>query len=106
MKPEKTALTGIDHAIDIGAGELMSAPITDVVMVPVMGIANTAEAEMRLLLGDMEDCFQDVEALLDCYQLTFEQQLEIYNRVPLGTTAGEIPRGELIALIEHVATAA
>ena len=106
MKPKNAALAQIDHAIDIDTGEWVATPIADAVAIPFFGFANSPEAEMRLLLADMQDCFMGVEALLESYELTHDQQLEIYNQVPLGVRAVEMPRNELIALIERTVGAA
>lgn len=102
MKPKNTALAEIDHAIDIDTGECVATPIADVVAIPFLGFANTPEAEMRWRRADMQDCFTGIEALLEGYELTFDQQLEIYNQVPLGIRAVEMPRGDLIDEIKAI----
>jgi hypothetical protein len=102
MMPNIKTLAEIELAIDADTGQWVNASNAEVVSIPVWGFANEPEAEMKLLRADMEGCFRDVRDLLDRYQLTFEQELEIYNRVPLGKTAGEVPQEHLAALIQEV----
>ena len=102
MMPNINTLTELDHAIDVDTGQRMRTPREDVALIPAWGFANGPEAEIKLLRVDMEDCLQDVRDLLNSYKLTFEQELEVYNRVPLGKTANEIPKEQLIALVQEV----
>lgn len=102
MMPNIKMLTEIDLAIDTGTGQWVETHPSQVVTIPVWGFANEPAAEMKLLRADMEDCFGDVRDILGSYQLTFEQELEIYNRVPLGKTASEIPEEQLVAFIHEV----
>lgn len=102
MMPNINVLTEIDLAIDVDTGQRVRTLREDIALVPVWGFANEPEAEMKLLREDMDECFLQVRSLLDLYQLTFEQELEVYNRVPLGKTASEIPEEQLVAFIQEV----
>jgi len=102
MMPNINMLTEIDLAIDADTGQWVKTSRVEVTSLPVWGFANGPEEEMKLLRADMEECFLEFRDLLDLYQLTFEQELEVYNRVPLGKTAGEISEEQLVAFIHEV----
>jgi hypothetical protein len=102
MMPNIKTLTEIDLAINADTGQWIKASRAEVTSLPIWGFANGPEAEMKLLRADMEECFLQVRGLLGRYQLTLEQELEVYNRVPLGKTASEIPEEQLIAFIQGV----
>lgn len=100
--PKIIPLTATDRAIDLDTGEWVDAPLSAITSIPVIGFANSPDVEDRWLREEMSQCFEMAQGLLDRYQLTFERRLDVYNRIPLGKTAGEIPESDLIDLIEDV----
>lgn len=101
-KPKIFHLAATDRAIDLDTGEWVDTVHSKVASIPVIGFANPPDVEDHWLVEEMSQCFQTVWKFLDPYQLTFDLKLEVYNRIPLGKTAGEIPEHELINLIEEV----
>lgn len=90
------------QAIDIESGRVESCSASEAVSISVMGHANEPEAEMRWLRACVADCLDPVRHLLDAHHLTFEQELAIYNAIPVGATAADIPKDSLLQLIHEV----
>lgn len=84
------------------SGKLELCPASEAVDIPVLGFVNEPEAEMRLLRRGMEHCLGPIRARLDGLGLTFEQELEIYNRIPVYRTAAHLDRSELDAILQEV----
>lgn len=101
MKPNDSAFNICHKAIDIETGAIVNALSSDVAEITFLGYANEPEAEMRLLHNAIEVCFREVRELLDGYHLTFDQKLDVYNRIPPGKHADDIPPEELIVFIEE-----
>jgi len=90
------------RAINIDTGRIEPCDASDVVSIPVIGYANDPAGEMRLLKACMADCLDPVRRVLDPYRLTFEQELDLYNAIPIGATAADIPREDLAHLVRKL----
>lgn len=89
-------------AMNIDTGRLEPCAATDALSVPVLGYANDPAVELRLLKACMSDCLKPARRLLERYRLTFEQELALYNAMPVGATAADISRDELAHLVREV----
>ncbi|KQZ77757.1 hypothetical protein ASD55_07825 [Rhodanobacter sp. Root561] len=78
-------------AINIESGRIGPCAASDAVSIPVLGFANEPDAEMRMLRDDMARCLDPVRSILDRHGLAFEQELAVYNAIPAGLKADEIP---------------
>lgn len=68
---------------------------------PVMGVANLPEAEMRLRRDDMDRVLGPVKDWLIRCGVTFSQALAIYNDIPVLLTAADMTDAKLLNIINR-----